>query len=432
MSGELVINTFQQVVDKLESLSIMPKEMPGIEKIKQALASTNWFSKIDPEKVIVVAGTNGKGSTCAILESLLIAARKNVGFYSSPHLIDTTERIRTNGKQISKGKFIQLYQQNEALIEKFQLTHFEALTLMAADFFFSTVWDNRLDFAIFEVGLGGTFDATNAIPHKTSVITALSLDHTQILGTDLKSIAKNKFGIIQKNNLVIHHPLSVELHDLKNETQQKTQSTWFEATPVSLAKESDINLVEIPKYFLKSKWGISELNLIGNRAAENASTALTVFEKLGFQPEKYLSALNKVNWQGRMQKVKWPGIAAAVFLSGDHNPQGVRSLLEILKDFNWEKIHLIVGIGKDKDALEMLELFSELKNIQLYLTQTPFKGLAVDQYPVHFKSKAVASDNNVEILLNSIALKVNEKDLVLVTGSLYLVGEVLKKISTYK
>ena len=432
MSQDFAISTFQQVVDKLESLSIMPKEMPGIEKIKQAFASTNWFSKIDPEKVIVVAGTNGKGSTCAILESLLLAARKNVGFYSSPHLIDTTERIRTNRKQISKEKFVQLYQQNVLLIEKFQLTHFEALTLMAADYFFSSVWDNQLDYAILEVGLGGTFDATNAIPHSISVITALSLDHTQILGPDLKSIAKNKFGIIQKNNLVIHHALAEELDDLKNDIQLKTQSTWYEAAPVTLAIEVNRNLFEIPKYFLKSKWGVSELNLIGNRAAENASTALTVFEKLGFQPENHLSALNTIDWQCRMQKVKWPKMKAAFYLSGDHNTAGVKSLLVLLKDFNWEKIHLIVGIGKDKDAFEMLELFSELKNIQLYLTQTPFKGLTIDQYPEPFRSKAVASNNNVEFLLNSIIPKVSEKDLVLVTGSLYLVGQVLKKISTHE
>lgn len=426
-----MINAYQQTVERLESLSIMPKEMPGIEKIKLALNSTTWFSKIDPEKVIVVAGTNGKGSTCAILESLLFTARKNVGFYSSPHLVDTTERIRVNKKQISKEKFVELFRQNETLINQFQLTHFEALTLMAADYFFSSVWNSQLDYAIFEVGLGGTFDATNAIPHKTSVITALSFDHTQILGKDLKTIAKNKFGIIQKHNVVIHHLLPEELQDLKNDVQAETKTTWYEGIPIALVKEVEEN-TQTPRYLLQSPWGLSRINLLGNRAAENASTALRVFEKLGFKPENHLVALNQVDWPGRMQKVKWPGISGRIYLSGDHNPHGVRSLLQLLHDFSWDNIHLVVGIGKDKNAAEMLNLFSELKDMKLYLTQTPFKGLAIDEYPQAFKSKAIACNNDVEQLLNLLVSNVGEKDLVLVTGSLYLVGEVLKKISAHK
>ncbi len=431
MNSSFSVNTYQQVVERLESLSIMPKEMPGIEKIKLALNSTVWFSKIDPEKVIVVAGTNGKGSTCAILESLLVSARKCVGFYSSPHLVDTTERIRINKKQISKGAFIQLYRQNEELINKFQLTHFEALTLMAADYFFSSVWDHKLDYAIFEVGLGGTFDATNAIPHKTSVITALSLDHTQILGTDLKSIAKNKFGIIQNNNVVIHHALPEELQNLKKEIQLKTKSTWFEGIPVTLEIRSN-EQTQTPEYSLQSQWGLSKINLIGIRAAENASTALRVFEKLGFKPESHLSALNQVDWSGRMQKISWPGLASRIYLSGDHNPHGVKSLLQILTDFNWDTIYLIVGIGKDKNAAEMLDLFSELKNMKLCLTQTPFKGLAVEEYPQEYRTKAIACNNDVQYLLDLLVSDAGKNDLVLVTGSLYLVGQVLKKISSHK
>lgn len=425
------VNTYQQVVERLESLNIMPKEMPGIEKIRLALNSTAWFLKIDPKKVIVVAGTNGKGSTCAILESLLISAKKNVGFYSSPHLVETTERIRFNQKQITKVKFIQLYQQNEELINKFQLTHFEALTLMAADYFFSAEWNNQLDYAIFEVGLGGTFDATNAIPHNTSVITALSFDHTQILGSDLETIAKNKFGIIQNNNVVVHHPLPAELQKLKKMTQEKTQSTWFDGIPVTLINKRD-EQTQTPEYNLQSQWGLTKINLLGSRAAENASTALRVFEKIGFKPEQHLTALNQVDWPGRMQKIIWPGFTSRIYLSGDHNPHGVKSLLQILNDFRWDKIHVIVGIGKDKDAAEMLNLFSELKNMQLYLTQTPFKGLTIEEYPHEYKVKAIARNDDVSQLLDLLAGNAGEKDLVLVTGSLYLVGQVLKKISAHK
>lgn len=206
------MSSYTEVVQYLESLSIMPKTMPGLEKIKRALVETEWFSKINSDKVVIVAGTNGKGSTCACLEGLLLQTGKKVGFYSSPHLIETTERIRLNGKQISKEVFVVSFIRTKSLIETHQLTHFEALTLMAGDIFFG---HNELDYVIFEVGLGGTYDATNAFPHSTSVITSLSLDHTNILGNTLKEVARNKFGIVQKNNKVIHLPLTAELSDLK-------------------------------------------------------------------------------------------------------------------------------------------------------------------------------------------------------------------------
>ncbi len=423
---------FDSIVELLERLSIMPKEMPGIEKIKKAFSDTNWFSKIDPKKVIVVAGTNGKGSTCAILESLLLAAKKNVGFYSSPHLIDTTERIRVNAKQVSKGQFTELYLQNKDLIEKFELTHFEALTLMAADYFFSETWNNKLDFAIFEVGLGGTFDATNAIPHAVSVITSLSLDHTAILGRDLLSIAKNKLGIVQAKNLVVHHQFQEELLSLVNEVKSKTESTWHQSLTIKLKKIKSSELVKPPEYFLQTPWGEAKINLFGERAAENAATALTVFEKLGFNPALALFALNQINWKGRMQRVSWPLLKSALYLSGDHNPAGAESLIKLLKDFKWKKIHLIIGIGKDKEATEMLNIFSKLENSELYLTETPFKGLAIDQYPENFKKLAKSLERDVHVLLDKIAATAGADDLVLVTGSLYLVGEVLRKIAAQK
>ncbi|MFZ3231895.1 MAG: Mur ligase family protein [Pseudobdellovibrio sp.] len=415
------MNTFVGVVKYLEALSIMPKEMPGIEKLKKALSETTWFDKIDSKKVIVVAGTNGKGSTCAILESLLCAAKKNVGFYSSPHLIDTTERIRVNQKQIEKSEFIKLFATNKLLIDKYQLTHFEALTLMAGDYFFS---EKNLDYVLFEVGLGGTFDATNSMPHGISVITALSLDHTNILGHTLSEVASNKFGIIQNDNLVIHHQLPDELSFEKNAVQRKTNSTWFEAKPIHLRVEEKF---EAPSYIIETEWGIAAINLIGARAAENAATALTVFEKLGFNPSSFLQALNQVCWNGRMQKTKWPSLLAPLYLSGDHNVQGVESLIKILADFKYKNLHLIVGIGKDKESEPMLNLLAKLNGVKLYLTETPFKGLEIKEYPQKYLNLAAYKNKNVNEVLNFVSGIALNEDLVVVTGSLYLVGLVMSQ-----
>lgn len=414
------MTSYRECVQFLEGLSIMPKEMPGIKKLQQAFEKTAWFSFIDPKKVIVVAGTNGKGTTCAVLESLLVAANKNVGFYSSPHLIETTERIRCQQQNITEENFLKLFKKNRDLIHSYGLTHFEALTLMCADYFFSPDWGNNLDYAIFEVGLGGLFDATNAIPHAYSAITALSLDHTNILGPDLLSIAKNKFGIVQKNNVVIHHELPPDLEKLKLQVIKETNSSWKQAENYSFTVEGE------SQYILNSKWGSAELNLAGARAAQNAATALTVFEALGFNPQRYLPALQKVHWWGRMQSVKWPGMKAKVYLSGDHNEQGIQSLIDIVKHFTFENLHCVVGIGKDKDCTTMLNDLLKVKNLRLYLTETPFKGLPVDEYPEKFKQSSVRRNANVIELINQIAVSATEKDLIIITGSLYLVGAVLK------
>lgn len=414
---------FESVVQYLESLSIMPKEMPGIEKLKKALSETDWYSKINPDRVLVVAGTNGKGSTCAILESLLVFAGKKVGFYSSPHLIDTTERIRVQKKSITKKDFVELYFANHELIASNQLTHFEALTLMAGDYFFSKKWNQNLDYIIFEVGLGGLFDATNAMPHSTSIITSISFDHTQILGNDLVSIAKNKFGIVHKNNRVIHHPLPPQLEPLKAEVQLQTSSTWISAEEYSSCVEAG------PHYWIETKWGKARLNLPGRRAAENAATALTVLQHLGMNPAKCLQGLMEVVWPGRMQEVSWPGLQAKMFLSGDHNLQGVQSLIDLLKDFRFDKIHIVVGIGKDKVADEMLFELTQIPNHVLYLTETPFKGLQVSEYSQAYLQKAQGVDADVFRLLNQINNSATQKDIVLVTGSLYLVGAILRKLA---
>ncbi|MEQ1723805.1 MAG: hypothetical protein ABL930_11560, partial [Pseudobdellovibrio sp.] len=239
--------TYEQVVNYLEGLQIMPKSMPGLEKIKLALAETDWYADINPNKVVVVSGTNGKGTTCAALESLLLDAKQKVGFYSSPHLVSTTERIRLNGASITESEFLKVFEQCLILIKKFELSHFEALTLMAGHYFFSSQWSLRLDFAIFEVGLGGTFDATNAFPHKFCGITKLGLDHVNILGDNIVEIAKNKFGIVSKKSIVVHHKLPIEVIDLKQQVQKITNSNWVEAENFDLEIKAG---TQAPEYFL--------------------------------------------------------------------------------------------------------------------------------------------------------------------------------------
>ncbi len=402
--------TFSEVVEYLERLTIMPKTMPGLEKIRAAVVEKKWLKQLDPKKIITVAGTNGKGTTCAVLEALLRSAGQNVGLYTSPHLIQTTERIRVNGKDISEAQFVQLFLENQNLIEKYQLSHFEALTLMASDHFFQL----DLDYVIFEVGLGGTYDATNIFPNYYSIITKLGLDHQNILGNTLIEVAQNKFGIIKPNTVVVHHQLPAEVISLKSPT-----ANWIQAKECNSRFEKN-------RWFLDSQWGTAELNLPGERAVENAATALTLFEILGFKVQEHLFALSKIRWQGRMQKINWPAFSCPLYLSGDHNIQGIESLIQILNHYDWNELHLIIGIGQDKSCEEMFALLLKLPRVKIYLTETPFKGRSIDQYPAQVLKVALQKNSNSIEILNSICPSKN--DLVVVTGSLYLVGDVLKSI----
>ena len=414
--------TYEQVVQNLESLSIMPKTMPGLEKLKKALSHKSWYQSLDSQKIITVAGTNGKGTTCAALEALLISAGQKVGLYTSPHLISTTERIRSNGQNISRENFIKLYLENENLIRTYQLTHFESLTLMAADYFFSQQY---LDFAIFEVGLGGTYDATNVFPNGLSIITALGMDHQNILGNTIQEIASNKFGIIKKNSVVVHHVLPEETNELFHATLEKTDSRSVAACKWTLKVEQKNSM---PIWFIDTQYGIAEINIPGARACENIATALTAFEVLGFNPQKHLNCLKQIKWQGRMQMINLPEINCPVFLSGDHNPQGVQSLIDLLKYYQWQTLHLVVGVGQDKDAENIFSQLLQLPRHKLYLTVTPFKGRALSDYSKQVKEHSAAQNENIIELLKSIQTKAD--DMILVTGSLYLVGEVLKQLST--
>lgn len=410
------MSEFKKAVAALEALNIMPKTMPGLEKLKQALQHKTWFAELNPEKIITVAGTNGKGTTCAALQTLLLSAGKKVGLYTSPHLISTVERIRVNGQEIAEADFVRLYQENKALIAQYELTHFESLTLMAAEYFFA---NNELDYVIFEVGLGGTYDATNVFPNRYSIITALAMDHQNILGNTVLEIAKNKFGIIKPNSKVVHHPLPGEVFALFAEVLAQTNSQAIAAVAGSIHAEKDFE----PHWFLTTPWGKTLVNIPGHRACENIMTALTMFEELGFEPQDHLHSLEKIPWAGRMQKIKWPHLEAPVYLSGDHNFQGVQSLVQLLQSYEWNDLHLVVGIGQDKAADEMFRLLYTLPRVNIYLTKTPFKGRSLMEYPEDVRTRAVDENEDVIALLNSVPAKKN--DLVIVTGSLYLVGAVL-------
>lgn len=407
---------YEDVVDDLERRGMMPDRPPGIQTTREGLRRLGL--NINPERAIVVAGTNGKGSTCAMLEALLRSAGCRTGLYTSPHLVDTTERIRVDAQDTSRHQFVAAYR---AVLEKTKdlaLSHFEMLTLMAAWQFSA----EAVDWMIFEVGLGGLWDATNAIPHRFCVVTKLGLDHQNLLGDTIADIAKAKFGIVGPGATVIHTAFEKTVDLLARQTAQETASRWVEAAEFETGYECG---TREPQFFAKTKWGVSKLSLPGDRASENAALALTIFSELGYDPALHLAALSKARWRGRMERLNVSDATCPIYVSGDHNPQGIQSLLGLLAAYKRKHLHLLVGLGRDKDLDGVLGPLFSLANTSVYLTETPFKGRTLAEFGPYLNRVAGAWPDQ-DTALEQVLQRAQPEEMVVVTGSLYLVGHYLK------
>ncbi|MDR1375744.1 MAG: hypothetical protein LBJ45_02940 [Holosporaceae bacterium] len=415
---------YEDMVSSLED----PHKLKYMNYIKKAYAAMDL--NIDPSKVIVVAGTNGKGSVCATLQTLLMAAGKNVGFFSSPHFLKVNERIKFNGKDISDDDFCRVFLAVRKKVttsceeaEDLTLSFFEYITAMAVYYFFDTHREN-IDYAILEVGLGGALDSTNAIPHATSVIAKLGLDHESVLGRNLPEIAVNKFGIIAPRNNVFHMKFdSAEVSLLFEKCIRELHCNAIEAHACSMLIDKS---KKYPTFGIRTPFGDFPMNMQGMRAVENTALAITVFDNLEPNAAKFLSAVKNVNWPGRMEKIHHKN--RDIFLSGDHNPQGIESLLEILSHYKFREIHFVVGICSDKNHLKMLQKLMTLKNSHLYLTETPLKTLPLKCYDKNFLELAQFASPNPLEAFNAAVLNAKSDDLLVVTGSLYLISRILREI----
>lgn len=419
MTEEKESNKYKDIVRFLEEQQDS-HDQEYLRKIREKLRlNTN------PERVIIVAGTNGKGTTSATIAALLHAAGMHVGFYSSPHLVSTRERIKYDGVNISKEDFCAVFEMVRRIVEDISLSHFEWLTLMAEYYFFEL---KHVDYAIFEVGMGGIFDATNAIPHKFCVITRLALDHCDVLGSSLEEIARNKFGIISDDSIVFHTKFPGEnIEQIADEYAKKHKAKLVESCDFEMEVDQS---KKYPIFFVRTPFGRFQMSLPGKRATENTALALTFLDYFmhtgGYHHDlaAYAPTISKINWPGRMQLVKYQG--RDVFLSGDHNPNGIQSLLDLLQYYHYKKIHFVVGIGATKDHHKMLEMLFTVPNSQIYLTETTVHTLPIDQYSTADLKRAKYTMPNQKEIFSIAVREASKRDIVLVTGSLYLVGSFLK------
>ncbi len=384
---------------------------------------------------VQIAGTNGKGSTCAFLEAICLSAGIKVGLTTSPHLVSVTERIRINGANISEANFVRyatiIRETSELLVEKGDLetvpTYFEQVTAIALTAFA----EENVELAILETGLGGRFDATTAANAEIVAITPVDYDHQKILGETLTEIAAEKAAIIRADTKVI-------LASQQKEAEKVIFDKCREAGVKPILISDDFY---IKKRFLISNQPVISINfstendvyhdivlgLAGKHQITNALVAVSIAETLrefGFQIEKndIWAGLEKAKHSGRLEFYE------NFLFDGAHNVAGAKALREFLDEFIEQPIVMIFGAMRDKNLSEIAAiLFSKAEKLILTAPDNPrsmdVKDL-LEFLPEDFPRANVFITETVADALNIAAEITTENNLICVTGSLYLVGEV--------
>ncbi len=380
---------------------------------------------------IHIGGTNGKGSTAAITESILKASGYKVGLYTSPHLLDFRERIQINRRMIEKQQTTDLILRIKLAVEslKIPITFFEFGTVLAFLYF----REQNTDINIIEVGLGGRLDATNLCKAQISIITSISLDHTQYLGEDLKQIAFEKASIIKESGIVFAHIPEEELFQVVKNSARKCSADLyrsgvdFQVTPEAENEEKNI---------FSYKWGSRVLNnlilpLTGHFQRSNAGLALSACLKLNERglniEEKHIrQGLETVSWEGRLETVfSHP----TVVLDCAHNEASVRNMtLELRKNFKFSRCFIVLGLMQDKKIDEVIKILSQLGDQFFLVSVNPPRGEApeklAEKLKVHNKPSQVFG--TVFDALQAVKQIANQDDLVCITGSIFLVGAAKK------
>lgn len=385
----------------------------GLDRISQILDILG--NPQDSLNIVHVAGTNGKGSVSAILNAILSEAGYKTGLYTSPHLLKYTERIKINNKNIPDDEFADLIFRicDTAKKNDVYLTEFEVLT--AATFLHFA--QNKTDICIIETGLGGRFDATNVIKKNLlSVITSISLDHTERLGDSIEKIAFEKAGIIKSGSPVVCSPSNAGFEVIQEQAQLKNTGI---ITPAECVKINFRN----GKNYAVTKHNEYEFSLLGLYQKQNLELALEACKNLKdftITPESVRTGLKKVNWSCRLQYAEKYNL----ILDGAHNPDGCGMLKESLDYyFPEEKRIFIYGTLKNKDYEKSVKtLFREEDTVYLYdfkhANHACFKEISQ-----HLKQKAVPADiSKIRELLQDDGLKI-------IAGSIYMIGEILENIT---
>jgi len=364
-------------------------------------------------KVITVAGTNGKGTTCAFLENALLDEGESVAVYSSPHIEFFNERLRINQQDIDDNSLIQAFELIEQTRGDISLSYYEYTTLAA----FLILMVKKPSIILLEVGLGGRLDATNIIDCDVAVITTIDLDHQSFLGNDRETIALEKAGIIRANGHVvvgdIDPPKSLLAHVNKLNANL-------------LCRNQDFSIIRRNECW---QWQLAEQVIKGlylpHIPMDNVAAALSVLTLLNvsLERDKINRIIDKTRVAGRAELINKH---CDVILDVGHNPQAARYLASQLSHMNYQKIHAVVGMLADKDISNVLKpLIQYVDNWYLGTLSVPRAASANDlAEKLSGFSKEFICFDNVTQAFNIASEKATTRDLVLVFGSFFTVAEI--------
>jgi dihydrofolate synthase / folylpolyglutamate synthase len=421
--------TYQDALDFLYPLHRFGIK-PGLDRIRSLLALLG-----SPHQrlgvVVHIAGTNGKGSVAASLASIFQASGKKTALYTSPHLVDFTERIRIDGRPIPPRKVAHYcsFLKDDLIDNPF--TFFEATTAIA----FAWFADEGVDVSILETGLGGRLDATNVVQSDYAVITTIGLDHTDWLGETISLIAAEKAAIIKKGSRVFTAVSQPEALYPVQQMAESCHAPLFVAgkdslcTVVSAAPGNlELEITTPSRYYPALK-----APLTGSFHAANITLAVMVAEDAGIAAEHISSGLERLLQTGYRARLERIGLHPTILLDVSHNPDGMRETVNALEVFRRDchRVHVLLGLASDKDARAVIRELLRLDASFVLVNIPSERSVSAEALSAMCREEGVAAtgfatgNEGFAYLL----ARADADDLILVTGSFYLAGEILAGVT---
>jgi dihydrofolate synthase/folylpolyglutamate synthase len=451
--------SYQSAVERMyalgHELAHTPSNKFDLAHMRVLLEALDHPEKLFP--AVLIAGTNGKGSTAATLASILQASGLRTGLYTSPHLVTINERIRINGDAIGDDEFALLHDMVDRTAERlvgegdlpWHPSFFEMLTAMAFEYFAR----EKVDIAVLEVGMGGRLDATNVVEPRVSVITDISLDHQKFLGNTVAEIAREKAGIIRPNGIVVTLPQSPDANDVIGNAILDCGATAVSAVPyvppVSPASmqvktvaakdaESATETKLVSRYPLQvlGKQISVQTSLVGRHQLRNVALAIATAEELAKQRFPITSdsierGIWQTRWPGRFQVIpahdRWPEIVLDVA----HNPAGAWALRSALSTcYDERPFTIIFGAMRDKAIAEIAEiLFPMAERVIAARADNPRSATVEEIRQAAVRtSTEILEETSVATALSRGCELVGTGGLLVVTGSIYVVGEAMRQL----
>ena len=412
---------YKQALDLIENVSYGHSE--DSSNFKRVLAMLEI--DIDENKIIQIAGTNGKGSVGTFLLTLLKEQGYKVMHFSSPHLEKYEERIKINLKPISQEVLIKNV---EEILEKTEIQDLKSLNYFEVSFLLALkVFDSEdLDYIIIETGIGGRFDITNIFDsNRLSIITTIDFDHQDRLGNTLEEIAYHKAGIIKENGKVI----SFEHEDFVDEVILREARN--KNAEIKFLKASEINAKDISAKGSSFEYrGIDfKTKVLGAYQISNICLAIMALYEIVESPsiERTKSAVKELYFEGRMEVLKKNPL---IIVDGAHNYEGIRALKENVERLNLKDFNLVIGSMKDKDIIDHLEDIIKFSK-RVIITKINYeRAMDPEEFANKLKeySKDIVLTNSVEEACDYIGNKILPEEKIIITGSLYLIGEFKKQL----